>query len=184
MAWAITGNSSDVLIGVTKHGNALVRGKGSHTPYIIEDSVNPESTAIAQAMRLLQTIQADWRIMSSDVVKHEIGETHANLLRRIETRPKASIAEISCVERDSNNEPVLSFNIALQPQAFEQLRELFSQLVVGPSGIRYTISVGFSTFRVPGTKAEMPTLDEFLTGRPYFSDEIAVSIGRARDNDT
>jgi len=183
MAWAITGSSSDVLIGVTKHGNALIRGKGSHTPYIIEDSVDSESTAIAQAMRLLRVVQADWRIMSSDVVKHEIGDTHAKLLRRIEIRQKASIAEISCADRNSNNEPALSFNIALQPQAFQQARELFSQLVVGPSGIRYTISVGFSTFRSPGANVDRPTLDEFLAGHPYFSDEVSVSIGRARDND-
>lgn len=183
MTWAITGNSSDVLIGVTKHGNAIIRGKGSHTPYIIEDRVDSEYTAIAQAMRLLQAVRADWRIMSSDVVKHEIGDTHANLLRRIETRPKASIADISCTDRKSKNEPALSFNIALQPQAFQQVRELFSQLVVGPSGIRYTISVGFSTFRFPGANEDMPTLDEFLSGRPYFSDEVSVSIGRAHDND-
>lgn len=183
MAWAITGNSSDVLVGVTKHGNALIRGKGAHTPDIIEGSVDSESTAIAQALRLLQTVQADWRIMSSDVVKHEIGDTHANLLKRIETRPKASVAEISCIHRRSSNEPALSFNIALQPQAFQQVRELFSQLVLGPSGIRYTVSVGFSTFRSPGANADRPTLDEFLSGRPYFSDEISVSIGRARDND-
>lgn len=119
--------------------------------------------------------------MSSDAVKHEIGDAHANLLRRIEKRQKASIAEISCINRDSNNEPALSFNIAFEPQAFQQVRELFSQLVLGPSGIRYTISVGFSTFRLPGTNVDRPSLDEFLTGRPYFSDEVSISIGRARD---
>ncbi|MEK7992509.1 MAG: hypothetical protein AAB403_01770 [Planctomycetota bacterium] len=184
MAWAITGNSNDVLIGVTKHGNALVRGKASHTPCTTENSVDSESTAITQALRLLQTVQADWRIMSTDAVRHEIGDIRANLLRMIETRLNASIAAISCIGRNSNNEPALSFIIALQPQAFQQVRQLFAQLVAGPSGIRYTISVGFSTFRFPGESADTPTLDEFLSGRPYFSDEVSVSIGRARDDGT
>jgi hypothetical protein len=183
MAWVITGNSSDVVVGVTKHGHVFIRGKGSHTPHIVEGAVDSGSAAIAQAMRLLRSVQADWRIMSSDVVKHEIGDVHTNLLRRIERRPKASFAEISCVNRKSNNEPALSFNMALQPQAFQQVRELFFQLVMAPSGIRYSISVGFSTFRVPGANADMPTLDEFLSGRPYFSDDVSVSIGRTRDND-
>jgi len=183
MTWTITGNANDVLIGVTKHGNALIRGKSSHTPYIIDDSFDSESTAIAQALRLLQTVQADWRIMSSDAMKREIGNTRTNLLRRIETRLETSIAEIYCIKRE-NNEPALSFNIALQPQAFQQIRELFSQLLVGPSGIRYTISVGFLTFRFPGENKDMPTVNEFLSGHPYFSDEVAVSISRVRDNET
>jgi len=141
-----------------------------------------DNTRIEQALRRLETVQTDWRILSTDAVRNEI-INNAALLKSIEARSGKSIAEISCIDRMGDSEPALSFNVALQPKAFHQVYELFSKLILSPNEIEYTISVGFSTFRVPGANADMPTLDEFLSGRPYFSDEVSVSIRRTRDDD-
>ena len=113
--------------------------------------------------------------MSTDAVQNEIID-NAALLNSIKTRSGKSIAEISCIDRMGDSDPALSFNIALQPEVFHQVHELFSKLILSPNEIEYTISVGFSTFRFPGAKADMPTLDEFLSGRPYFSRDVSVSI--------
>ncbi len=115
--------------------------------------------------------------------ENELGLAHADLHKRIESHPTASVVEISCLDHEGKREPVLSFDIALEPSAFHQVHELFCKLIFGPDECEYTISVGFSTFRFPGANADMPTLDEFLSGRPYFSDEVSVSIRRERDSD-
>lgn len=182
MTWTITGNSSDVLIGVLAHGNAIIRGEGSHIPYIIEGWVDSKYPAIAEALRRLQMVKADWRILSTDAVQNEIID-NAALLKTIEARSGKSIAEISCIDRMGDSEPVLSFNIALQPQTFQQVYELFSKLIVGFCEIEYTISVGFMTFRSPSASVDIPTLDEFQSGRPYFSDEVSVSVRHAHKKD-
>lgn len=176
-----------MLVGVTKYGNLVIRATGSHAPYFPSDPAGPamrsDYTRIEQALRRLQTVQTDWRIISTPTAENELGLAHADLLKKIESKPGVSIVEISCLDRESEKDPALSFNIALQPTAFHQVHELFYKLILSPNEIEYTISVGFSTFRFPGANADMPTLDEFLSGRPYFSDEVSVSIGRTRDND-
>jgi len=186
MTWTITGRSRGILVGVTRYGNPIIRATGSHAPYLPSDPAGPaqrsDYTRIEQALRRLQTVQTDWRILSTDAVQNEIID-NAALLKSIKARSGKSIAEISCIDRMGDSEPALSFNIALQPEAFHQVHELFSKLILSPNEIEYTISVGFSTFRFPGANADMPTLDEFLSGRPYFSDEVSVSIRRTRDND-
>lgn len=179
MAWTITGNSSDVLVGVSANGNAIIRGDCPHIPYIIDDWVNSEYPAIVKALRRLQTVNADWRILSTDAVQSEIID-NAALLKTIDAKSGKSIAQISCIDRMSDSEPVLSFTIAIQPQSFQQVYELFSNLIVGFCEIEYTISVGFLTFRSPTANADIPTLDEFRSGRPYFSDEISVSVRRVQ----
>ncbi len=187
MTWTITGPSGGILVAVTRYGNPIIRGTGSHVPYIPSDPAGPalrsDYTRIEQALRRLQTVQTDWRIISTPTAKNELHLAHDDLIKRTESHPAASIVEISCLDHESGREPALSFDIALQPSAFHQVHELFSKLIFGPSECEYTISVGFSTFRFPGANADMPTLDEFLSGRPYFSDEVSVFIRRERDND-
>jgi len=182
MTWMITGHSGGILVAITRAGNPIIRGTGSHIPYIIEGWVDSEYPAIAEALRRLQMVKADWRILSTDAVQSEIID-NAALLKTIKARSGKSIAEISCIDRMGDSEPALSFNIALQPSAFHQVHELFSKLIFGPDECEYSISVGFATFRSPSASADMPTLDEFKSGHPYFSDEISVSFRHAHKKD-
>ncbi|MEO8009935.1 MAG: hypothetical protein ABI728_15635, partial [Betaproteobacteria bacterium] len=154
MTWTITGNSDGLVLGVTKHGNPVVRGIGSHVPYFREDPAGPalrsDYTAIQSALRRLQTVKTDWRIVSSAVAREEFGSLHPDLVARIDSQPNASIVEIACIDREKDEEPALSFQVILQPLAFQQAHKLFAELITGPRGIEYTISVGFLTFRYPG----------------------------------
>jgi hypothetical protein len=79
--------------------------------------------------------------------------------------------------------PAISFDLALEPSTLRQVYELFTKLMVGPCELQYTLSVGFLTFRSPSASVDMPTLDEFKTGRPYFSDEISVSVRHPHKKD-
>lgn len=182
MTWVITGTSSDILVGVSAHGNPIIRGEGSHTPYIIEDWVSVDYPAMAEALRRLMKVKAEWRILSTDQVRNEIIDSAA-LLTALEANPAKSIAAITCIDRGGEDEPALSFNIVLQPKTFQHVQELFSKLVLGCCEIQYAISVGFIIFRSPGASANMPTLEEFRSGRPYLSDEVSVSARRARRKD-
>ena len=187
MTWMITGRSGDILVAVTRYGNPIIRGICSHSPYIPSDPAGPamrsDYTRIGQALRRLQTVQTDWRIISAPTAKYELHDSHPDLLKRAESHPGASIVEISCFDDEIEREPALSFYIVLQPSVFDQVHELFSKSIFSPSECEYTISVGFTTFRFPGVESDTPTLDEFLSGRPYFSDEVSVSIRRIRDGD-
>jgi hypothetical protein len=182
MTWTIAGTSSDVLIGVSAQGNATIRGEGSHTPYITEDWVSADYPAMAEALRRLMTVKADWRILSTDAVQKEIIDGAA-LLTAIESNSGKSVAAITCIDRENDGKPALSFNIALQPKTFEQVQDLFSKLVLGCSDIQYAISVDFFMFGSPGASTDIPTLEEFRSGRPYLSDEVSISARRPRQKD-
>ena len=177
MTWTIAGNSRDVLICVSAHGNGVIRGEGSHTPYISEDWVGSDYPAIAEALRRLMMVKAHWRILCTDAVREEIIDSAA-LLRAIEANAGKSVAAITCIDRMDSHEPALSFTIAFQPQTFDRVYDLFSKLV-GSASLKYAISVDFLTFRSPGASADIPTLHEFKSGHPYFSDEVSVSIRHA-----
>jgi hypothetical protein len=135
MTWTITGRSSGVLVGVTKYGNLIIRATGSHAPYFPSDPAGPamrsDYTRIEQALRRLQTVQTDWRILSTDAVQNEIID-NAALLKSIKARSGKSIAEISCIDRMGDSEPVLSFNIALQPETFHQVTRALLQTDIEP----------------------------------------------------
>ncbi|PKO85142.1 MAG: hypothetical protein CVU18_21650, partial [Betaproteobacteria bacterium HGW-Betaproteobacteria-12] len=112
-------------------------------------------------------------------VRDEIIDSAA-LIRVIESNAGKSIAGISCIDSIGDNEPALSFTIALQPQTFQHVYGLFSKLILGLCEAQYTISVGFMMFRSPSASGDLPTLDEFKSGQPYFSDEVSVSARRAQ----
>jgi len=187
MTWTITGDASSLLLCVTKHGNPVIRGEGRHAPYFPDDPAGPalrsDYTTIQSALRRLQTVCTDWRILPSAAAREEFGPLHSTLLARMDVQPDASVAEISCLDREKDKEPALSFVVALQPIAFQRVHDLFTQLITAPRELEYTISIGFLTFRYPGATTETPTLQEFLSGTPYFSDEVSVSIRRLNSRD-
>lgn len=177
MTWTIAGDSSDVLVCVSAHGNRVIRGEGSHTPYITDEWVSSDYPAIAEALRRLMMVKADWRILCADAVREEIIDSAA-LFKVIEANAGKSVAAITCFDRKDSSEPALSFTIALNPQTFHRVYDLFSKLI-GSTNLKYAISVDFLTFRSPGASADIPTLHEFTSGHPYFSDTVSVSIRHA-----
>ena len=183
MTWAITGNSSDAFIYVSKNGNIVIRGKAPHLPYIIEEGwVSADYPETAEALHRLQRVKADWRILSSDAIQIEVIDNVA-LLKAIEGRAGKSIAQISCIDRMGDSEPAISFTVVLQPKTFQQVYDLFSKLLVGFREIQYVISVEFLMFATQGVSSEIPTLNEFKSGRPYFSD-VSVLVRQTHENGT
>jgi hypothetical protein len=185
LSWTITGSSDDILVAVTRYGNPIIHGTGFHIPYIIDGWVDSGYPAIAEALRRLQNVKADWRILPADAVRSEIID-NAALLKAIKARSEKSIAQISCIDREGDSEPAISFSIAFQPSVFDQVHELFCKLMFGPRECEYTISVGFMTFRSQNVSADIsaiPTLAEFKSGQPYFSDDVSVSIRHAHKKD-
>lgn len=184
MAWTILGNARGLLLGVSANGNSIIRGKGSHIPYFPDHpgySV-PNYTAIRAELNRLQKVETDWRILPSQAV-HLYPMVNAELKKHVAARPELPFAQIGCYDRPADkDDPALSFTIALPSSMFEQVHELFSNVLSSPNEIEYNISVGFSTFGLPsGLSTQLPTpiLDEFINGVPYISDEVSFSVERA-----
>jgi hypothetical protein len=175
MTWTINGNLSEVRIIISKNGNIVIRGEGENTPYIYDDYVNSDYPATAEVLLRLQKAHADWRILSTDAVENEIIDNEA-ILNSIKAKPNKSIVEIKCFDDKTDEDPALSFNVALAPLVLEKVYDLFTKLIAGQKETQYSITSNFLVFRSPSAEVDIPTLEEFRTGRPYFCDEVSVSV--------
>jgi hypothetical protein len=187
MTWSITGGSDALVLGVSTHGNPFIRGVGSHVPYFPDDPAGPATrsdyTAIQRALARLQTVNADWRIFSSAAARVELGNFHAPLVARVDRSSNEPTAEIGCIDDDKNKEPALSFIAVLPAQVFNRVHALFTGMLLAPASLKYKIAFGFHTFRCPGVSVDLPTLEEFLSGVPYFTSELSVSFHRGDGGD-
>ena len=178
MTWNVSGNSADLLISATA---PLIRGKGALDPRLVSDPADLESGKIAKAFERMRASTAEWRLLPASSVSNVLGQPHAELNKRASAG--GCVAEVCCFDEGANHPLSVSFNIVLPEVTFQRAYSLLSGAFFSARRSSYQLSIGFLTFRRPTATVDLPTLTEFLAGRPYFSEEVSVSVNNPERDD-
>jgi len=124
---------------------------------------------------------ADWRLMPVSSARKLLGRAHAELVNRISE--EGCISEVTSFDDGTGGPLTVSINIVFPELVFQRVYSLLSSAFLSARRTTYHLSIGFLTFRVLNAPVDLPTLAEFLGGRPYFSDEISFFIDGSEGND-
>ena len=171
--WNITGSTANLVISAT---TPMVRGDGALEAKHFFDPTHPEIPAALGRMKT-----ADWSLLPVSSARKMLGHAHAELVNRVSE--EGCIAEVSSFDDGAGGPLPVSINIVFLELVFQRAYSLLSKAFLSSRRSTYHLSIGFLTFRVPTAAVDLPTLSEFLGGRPYFSDEVSVFIDGADGND-
>lgn len=171
--WNITGSTATLLISATA---PMIRGDGALEAKHFFDPTHPEIEAALGRMKT-----ADWRLLPASSIQKILDQPHAELVGRVSE--EACVAEISSFDDGTSGPLPVSVDIVLPEIVFQRAYSLLARAFFSSRRSTYHLSIGFLTFRNPTAAADLPTLSEFLGGRPYFSDEISVFVQGAKGND-
>jgi hypothetical protein len=166
--WNIAGSSANLLISATM---PMIRGDGT----LEAKHFDPTRPEISAALERMKTV--DWRLLPVSSAKNALGRAHAELVNRVSQ--EGCIAEVSSYDDGAGGPLPVSIIIIFPELVFERTYLLLSKALLSSRSTTYHLSIGFLTFRVPNADVDLPTLSEFLGGRPYFSDEVSVFIDGA-----
>ena len=123
---------------------------------------------------------ADWAMLPASSARKLLGRPHAELVSRVSE--EGCIAEISSFDDSAARPLLVSVNIVLPEIVFQRTYSLLYEAFLSSRRSTYYMSIGFLTFREPTAAVDIPTLSEFLGGRPYFSDEVSVFVEAAKED--
>lgn len=171
--WDITGSTANQLISATM---PMIRGDGALEAKHFFDPTRPE---IPVALGRMKT--ADWSLLPESSARKMFGHFHAELVSRVSE--ESCIAEVSSFDDGAGGPLPVTVNIVFPELVFQRAYSLLSKAFLSSRRSTYHLSISFLTFRDPNATVDVPTLSEFLGGRPYFSDEVSVFIEGAEGND-
>lgn len=169
MGWFITGNRRGLVFGVSDSGLPRCHGSGTHT---LEHSERHGFGINTDQHRRIQQAECSWSIVTSSESELNIDGNADGLFSKVQQSPDKSHGMIKFYAASPE---LVGFSIVVSESAFAHIRRIFELALISESN-QYMIHVGFLCFRVPHAKTETPTCDEFIDGKPYFFDEISVSL--------
>ena len=167
MAWFITGNADQIIIGHNNSGASSVWGGGSHEPKPVLD------TYAHSDLSYLKAAECSWSILPSDASDIDIDLNGEGLLPLVRQAP----TNVHVAIRFLDNSPLVGFTIVLPVARFFETRELLRTVLISEQ-LGFSITVDFPGFPAEHATISIPTAREFLAGKPYFSSGVSFAIGR------
>ena len=144
-------------------------------------SSNDAETYPDDSFERMKAAPAEWRLLPAPSGQKVLGHPHTELSKRASAG--GCIAEVSWFDEEATSPMCSSFDIVLPEVTFQRAYSLLSEAFFGSRRCTYQLSIGFLTFRRPTAIVDLPTLTEFLSGRPYFSDDVSIAIQSAESDD-
>jgi hypothetical protein len=129
---------------------------------------------------LLEKVEAVWSIHHTTVQDGIDGLGHGPL-QRVKAQPDCTHFMIMYFGYESEQPRAVGFSICIPPAIFEAPFSLWKDFVFRAARIRYTISLDFLGFAVPGANTDTPTPDEWtdrdiLKKKSVFGHNLTVSF--------
>ena len=170
MSWSITGGRSGTVLAVSDSGVPICHGEAQHEPK--PPGLNDYGGNINHALlSRLQKSKCAWTIALPSEAPTHIDGNGQGLLERIQQAPMKSHGMITFF----SDPDIVGFVSVVPEPAFVHIRRLL-ELVLLSDSLRYSITLDFLGFRVPHATTNTPTWDEFMSGKPYFFNEISIAL--------
>jgi hypothetical protein len=174
MSWSITGSRVGTVLAVSDSGLPICHGEGQHEPR--PPGLNDYGGNINHALlSRIQKSKCAWTIALPSEAPVHIDGNGQGLVERIQQAPANSHGMITFFSEPN----LVGIVIVVPERVFAHIRRLL-ELVLLSESLRYSITLDFLGFRVPNATTSTPTWEEFMSGKPYFFNEITVAL---RTND-
>ncbi|MBA2492654.1 MAG: hypothetical protein H0V34_13470 [Gammaproteobacteria bacterium] len=170
MSWSITGSRVGTVLAVSDSGLPICHGEGRHEPrplglYGYGGNINHA------LLSRLQKSKCAWTIALPSEAPVNIDGNDQGLIERIQQAPEKAHGMITFF-----SDPDLVGIVSVVPEpAFAHIRRLL-ELVLLSESLRYSIALDFLGFRVPHATTSTPSWEEFMSGKPYFFNEMDVAL--------
>lgn len=166
MALFINGTRDWTTLAVNHSDLPVLHGRGSH-----ELSISPQGIG-GEVVVQLREAECHWSILSSAHTDIDIDGALEGLLSRVRASPNT---RNGMVKYFGEKPLMLGVWIVLPVPAFTQVQRL-AEILITSELVSYTIVVDMTGFRVPEAQVDVPTPQEFMSGRPYFFDDVSFTL--------
>jgi hypothetical protein len=166
MAWVIESFAADVRILVSEKGNLSARASGQHE--LIASSMNLAGESLQGVLRS----EGSWSVHKTDAADIEIDPNGYGLYRQVSNAKESAHVSLQYFDQAP---PILGATIVLPPGHFERVMRLL-ELGLVCKYHKLIVIADFWGFRMPQAQTETPSAKEFLSGRPYFSDNATFTL--------
>jgi hypothetical protein len=211
--WTIRGNRDSINFGVSKSGYKNITGRTLRHEVYTSSYYNPtgENEEVLKPWHEekvlfnenLSKLELGWKILPGNATEADIAPADGNetsLFKRCQTEPEISHAFITYYDFTGDREirfkdriKSLDVEIVLPPEVFNRVWNLFSKIFTD-SEIEYKVHIDCGDWMRQRRsddshglcgkyKDSRLTMEEFLNGKDYYTNEIDFQIFRAKDHD-
>lgn len=122
-------------------------------------------------LRRIQRAKCSWRMLASTDRDMNIETGADGLLERVKRSPHSSHGMIRYFEKADTVAVVM-----VLPEAHcARVQQLFAR-VLQSNALEYRIAANYLAFHRPHSKAETPSWPEFVGGKPFFFEDMSVTV--------
>lgn len=171
MAWFISGDKRDLVLGVSASGQPNCHGVCKHElkpPGLDDYNGEIDHTLLAR----IGAARSSWSMVTSADSGGAIHLAGDGLLQRVQDSPQKThgMAKFYTEAPDA-----VAFVLVVPVHAFEPIHRLF-ELVLTSTSLSYVIAITFLGFRLNTANAMLPSWQEFVAGRPMVFSEFELSV--------
>jgi hypothetical protein len=171
MVWLITGKRGSLVLGISEAGTPLCNSTARHSPQPpglggFGEDMTPT------LLRRIQRAKCRWRIVASNDRDMNIDLGADGLLERVKRSPETSHGMIRFFE----NADTVAVVMVLPDGRCAGIQRLM-ELVLQSNALEYRIAANYISFQRLRSKAETPSWLEFVGGKPFFFDDLSVTVG-------
>ena len=163
MGWLITGNKNDIVLAVSENLICFGSGKQECLPPDCDDNT---------LLFKVRKAEVSWSIVPpTDGGKTFITVGEFERAQIVKNHPGNTHGMVNFYD----SQDAIAFTFVVPETQFAHISRLL-EMVLNSDSLQFIISISFVGFTNSGVKCEIPTWQEFISGKPYFVSEMSLTV--------